>query len=323
MARPKSNLPAWCASRRKSPISAIPTRFPPPPPRMDCRCAACCSFPTLPAMGLGFPLPPGEADLFLGAVRGAPSQSGHLLHTPFPGTLQLDMGTVDTVRAIRQPGEEQPLPEGARQADYSITLINNLASPVHIQVVEKPATPMQWNLVRSSSPCSRNHPRPALRLDASPAIHQDHHLSPAPRGAGPTLNPTEHPHGPRRSTPRIRTSAPASTIRRSPSTPSAATASATSSRTQTRVRHQVEIAPGAPRRRRDLLRKGRPAPEALLRSAQDPRGHRHLRRALPRPQQRHPLRVPGTPLQLWRPRSPRHPPRLPGPDRQGPAARSS
>jgi hypothetical protein len=90
----------------------------------------------------------------LGSVRGAPFQSGHILHTPYPGTLQLDMGTVDTVRASRQAGEEIELPEGARQADHAITLINDLASPVHVQVVEKPATPMQWNLVRSSSPCT-------------------------------------------------------------------------------------------------------------------------------------------------------------------------
>ena len=110
--------------------------------------------PNTEVMDLGFPLPPGQADLFLGAQRGAPIQTGHLLHTPFPGTLQLDMGTVDTVRASRQTGEEVALPEGVRQADNAITLVNNLASPVHIEVVEKPATPMQWNLVRSSIPCS-------------------------------------------------------------------------------------------------------------------------------------------------------------------------
>jgi hypothetical protein len=106
------------------------------------------------AMGLGFPLPPGQADFFLGAVRGAPTQSGHLFHTPFPGTVQLDMGTVATVRASRQTGAEIALPEGARQTDHTLTLINDLASPVHIQVVEKPDTPMQWSLVRTSLPCS-------------------------------------------------------------------------------------------------------------------------------------------------------------------------
>lgn len=109
--------------------------------------------PNTAAMGLGFPLPPGQADLFLGAVRGAPVQSGHLAHTPFPGTLQLDMGPVDAIRASRQAGEKESLPEGVWQADYSITLVNRLASPVHIQVVETPTTSLQWNLVRSSIPC--------------------------------------------------------------------------------------------------------------------------------------------------------------------------
>ena len=110
--------------------------------------------PNTAAMGLGFPLPPGQADLFLGALRGAPFQSGHVSHTPFPGLLQLDMGAVDTVRASRQTGEEIPLPEGARQTDHTITLVNNLASPVRIQVIEKPVTPLQWNLVRTSVPCT-------------------------------------------------------------------------------------------------------------------------------------------------------------------------
>ena len=110
--------------------------------------------PNAAAMGLGFPLPPGEAHVFLGAARGAPFQTGRALHTPFPGTFRLDLGPVETVRASRQLLEEKPLPEGARQADYSVVLVNDLASPVRIQVVEKPATPMQWSLVRSSLPCT-------------------------------------------------------------------------------------------------------------------------------------------------------------------------
>jgi hypothetical protein len=110
--------------------------------------------PNTPAIGLGFPLPPGDADLFLGAVRGAPVQTGHVYHTPYPGTLQIAMGPAAEVRAIRLPGEEIPLPEGAWQADHSVTLINQLDSPVQVQVVERPTTPMEWTLVRSSVPAS-------------------------------------------------------------------------------------------------------------------------------------------------------------------------
>lgn len=110
--------------------------------------------PNTAPMGLGFPLPPGQADLFLGAARGAPIQSGRVYHTPFPGTFQLDMGVVDTVLASRLVGAEEPLPEGAKQVDCTITLVNRLASPVRIQAIEKPATPMRWSLVRSSVPCT-------------------------------------------------------------------------------------------------------------------------------------------------------------------------
>ena len=116
-----------------------------------------------PAVGLGFPLPPGEADVFLGPMRGAPFQSGRVAHTPFPGTLELDLGAVDTVRAVRTAGDEIPLPEGAWQSDCTILLMNNLASPIRVQVLEKPTTPMQWSLVRSSVPCSTT--RRALNFD--------------------------------------------------------------------------------------------------------------------------------------------------------------
>lgn len=102
--------------------------------------------------GLGFPLPPGEADLFLGAARGTPLQTGHVAHTPHPGTLQVDMGLTDTVRATRQTREEIPLPEGAWQSDHSILLENRLDTPVQVTAIEKPDTPMEWNLVRSSIP---------------------------------------------------------------------------------------------------------------------------------------------------------------------------
>ena len=110
--------------------------------------------PNTAANGLGFSLPPGHAELFLGRAHGAPLQTGHVLHTPHPGLLQIDMGLAETVRATRHAAVELPLPEGAWQADYSIILVNRLDSPVQVVAIEKPETPMEWNLVRSSVPCT-------------------------------------------------------------------------------------------------------------------------------------------------------------------------
>ena len=112
--------------------------------------------PNTPSMGLGFPLPSGKADLFLGTLQGSPLQSGHVFQTPFPGILQLDMGTVQTVRASRQIDDQQSLPDGTWQVDYSITVVNQQKSTVRIQVVEKPSTPLKWNLIRSSIPCQES-----------------------------------------------------------------------------------------------------------------------------------------------------------------------
>lgn len=122
-----------------------------------------------PRHGAGVPVTPGQADLFLGAVRGAPFQSGRVQHTPFPGTLQLDMGPVDTVRASRRLLEETPLPEGGWQSEHAITLVNHLSSPVQIQVRERPETPRGWSLVRSSIPCAVT--TSALNFDLTLAPH--------------------------------------------------------------------------------------------------------------------------------------------------------
>ncbi|NLG35015.1 MAG: hypothetical protein GX548_06650 [Lentisphaerae bacterium] len=115
------------------------------------------------ANGLGFPLPPGDAHLRIGAGSRGELLTGRVLHTPFPGRLRIDMGETDSVRATRQAGEEVPLPEGVWQSDHTITLVNRLDSPVQIQIIEKPATPKKWNLVRSSVPAVETPG--ALRFD--------------------------------------------------------------------------------------------------------------------------------------------------------------
>ena len=65
------------------------------------------------------------------------------------------------------------------------------------------------------------------------------------------------------------------------------------------------------RRQRTDLREGRPAAKALFRSGGDPRGHRHLRRALPGLEQRDPLGRRRAATELRRARRAGHPLRLP------------
>ncbi len=60
------------------------------------------------------------------------------------------------------------------------------------------------------------------------------------------------------------------------------------------------------------VRTGRAARPPVLRSAANPRRHCHLRRAVPRSEQRHPLAVSGTASRLRRAGSPRLSRRLPG-----------
>ena len=69
---------------------------------------------------------------------------------------------------------------------------------------------------------------------------------------------------------------------------------------------------GVPRRRAARLRGRRPAAQDLLRPVEDPGRHRHLRRALPGPQQRHPRARDGAHAPLRRAPDRRLPQRLPG-----------
>ena len=82
---------------------------------------------------------------------------------------------------------------------------------------------------------------------------------------------------------------------------------------KTRVRHQVEITPGVPVDDETFFEKAAAA-EAVLRTAPDTCSPCHVRRPVPRPEQRHPLGLPRTAPQLRRARSTGHPPRLSGPD---------
>ena len=129
-------------------------RVPAPTPADGVALERVLHIPNTAAVGLGFPLPPGEAHLFFGARRGAASLSGHVLHTPFPGTLVLEMGAVEAVRARRMARDPVALPEGGWQVDHTVTLYNNLATPITVQVVEKPDTPLFWSLIRSSVPAN-------------------------------------------------------------------------------------------------------------------------------------------------------------------------
>jgi hypothetical protein len=107
-----------------------------------------------PAIGLGIPLPPGEADVHLGTSRNVPIQTGHVRHTPYPGTLQMDMGRVPAVRAVRKAAEWLPQADHSRVADFDIVLMNDLDAPARIHVLERLEVSGQWHLVRTSTPAT-------------------------------------------------------------------------------------------------------------------------------------------------------------------------
>lgn len=126
------------------------------------------------AVGLGFPLPPGQASIRLGVARTAPIIQSAVAHTPFPGDMKMELGRDASVRATRQLVREVELTEDIHQADYRIILYNDLESAVRIDVFETPDTPMNWRLTRSSIPAAstadRLHFNVSLAAGASTTI---------------------------------------------------------------------------------------------------------------------------------------------------------
>lgn len=126
------------------------------------------SLPNDSAHGLGMLLPPGDALVYLGGVRGGPYQRALLRHTPSKGDLRINLGDARGVTATRRIDGRIDGPAGMPEQTIHVGLANALPTPVNVEVVERPPVPLAWDIVRSSHAFEKVDERLLFKLQLEP-----------------------------------------------------------------------------------------------------------------------------------------------------------
>ncbi len=116
---------------------------------------------------LGFPLPPGPVDVYLGAMRNRLLQSAWFARTPVEGELRIDLGRAEDVRGVRvSRGQTAPV-GGYFEQTFAIILRNRKTTDVRVEVDEKPSINLPWNMISATKAFVEVPPQ---RLRFSPVI---------------------------------------------------------------------------------------------------------------------------------------------------------
>ncbi len=109
--------------------------------------------------GLGRSLPPGEALIYLGGVRGGLYQRAWLDHTDRNGELHVGLGASRGVTATRRAEPRTSGAAGMPEQTVVLKLANALPTAVKVEVVDRPPVPLAWDVVRSSRPFEKRDQR--------------------------------------------------------------------------------------------------------------------------------------------------------------------
>lgn len=120
------------------------------------------------ARGLGFPMPPGPMEVFLGGMRTLLLQDAWLPHTPPGGEIRMDLGTVGDVRGARRRLDSRTRADGYLEADYAIQVENQRAVGVRVEVDEKPSVALEWSVLRANRLFDMRNQRMRFTLDLAP-----------------------------------------------------------------------------------------------------------------------------------------------------------
>jgi hypothetical protein len=102
-----------------------------------------------PQFGLGFALPPGQGQVFLGSTRSVLLQQAWFSHTPANGAIHVDLGIAEQVVASRKTLARENEALGTYLETYSLVIENGLDAPVRVDVDETPPTALAWDVVRA------------------------------------------------------------------------------------------------------------------------------------------------------------------------------
>ncbi len=105
------------------------------------------------AQGLGFPLPAGEAEIFLGGQRTHRLQSAWFAHASAGDEIRIDLGEAGEVTGLRRTLHQQEFGAGSAEMGFEIVLANLGGRDIRVEVSEKPPLVLEWNVLRSNKPC--------------------------------------------------------------------------------------------------------------------------------------------------------------------------
>jgi hypothetical protein len=117
------------------------------------------------AHGLGQALPPGDALIYLGGVRGGPYQKARLRHTDPGRDVRVSLGASRGVTANRRADPRQPGTAGSPEQTFTLQLANALPTAVKVVALERPPVPLAWDLVRASRSVERRGPLLSFDLE--------------------------------------------------------------------------------------------------------------------------------------------------------------
>ncbi len=105
--------------------------------------------------GLGFAMPPGEAEVYLGGIGMRLHERGHLPHTATGERIQIQLGPAASVTVRHVHLGTERLATGSFEETHEIRLRNELDSSVRTEVHAIPEAVTAWDVTRSSQPFQR------------------------------------------------------------------------------------------------------------------------------------------------------------------------
>lgn len=108
-----------------------------------------------PKVGLGFPLPQGDATVYLGAIGTRLWDQGELPRTVAGADIRVSLGWAEQVTIRQQKAGRVVSATGHTEESFEISLRNRLPSPVLAEVHAEPDYATAWDVTRSSQPVER------------------------------------------------------------------------------------------------------------------------------------------------------------------------
>jgi len=143
-------------------------RFPVDSSRLGYPLSKVIQFRNTTANGLGLALPPGVVQIFAGGQRTHLLQQGWFSHAPAGGTIRVELGPSDEVRALRRTRSVNLRVDGAVESDFQIVILNTRERAVRLELDENPPVGLEWEVLRANRNYELRQQRLFFRTEVEP-----------------------------------------------------------------------------------------------------------------------------------------------------------